>query len=182
VQSRLKATGLPIVSASLKPMDNMGLNIYIKREPGVETYFTQVVAALEASTADFVFFCEHDVLYDISHFDFTPSNRTKFYYNINVWRVGQGRAVTWEANQVAELCCDRQLALSWYRDKLKQVQAGNFNRSYEPGGRNKTQYEQWRSAVPNIDIRHGANLTKSKWSLNDFRDKSTAVNFQSHQL
>lgn len=179
VQNQVKSIGLPIVSASLKPMDKMGINIHVKMERGYQAYFTQILVALEASTADIVFFCEHDVLYDKSHFDFTPPSKDKFYYNTNVWRVrADGRAVTWEANQVAELCCYRELALEWYQKKLKEVQSGNFNRSYEPGGRDTSQYEQWRSVVPNIDIRHGENLTKSKWSPEDFRDKSTCINWQ----
>jgi glycosyltransferase involved in cell wall biosynthesis len=180
VQNQIKSVGLPIISASLKPMDNMGKNIRIKGERGISSYFRQIVAALEASTAEYVFFCEHDVLYHPSHFEFTPPTKDKFYYNINVWRVRQkdGLAVTWEANQVAELCCARELALEFYRDKLRQVEADSFDRSYEPGGRDVSKYEQWRSEYPNIDIRHEGNLTKSKWSPEDFRDKSTCVNWQ----
>lgn len=179
VQNQIKSAHLPIVSASLKRMDNMGKNIHVKRQPGIETYFTQIVAALEASTSNIIFFTEHDVIYSPTYFDFTPPSQDKFYYNTNVWRVrADGKAVTWEANQVAELCCYRELALEWYRKKLGEVRAGKFNRSYEPGGRNKKLYEQWRSEVPNIDIRHDGNMTKSKWSPNDFRDKSTCVNWQ----
>jgi hypothetical protein len=180
VQAQIKRAGLPIVSSSLKPMDNMGKNIRIKGERGTLSYFKQIVAALEASTAETVYFCEHDVLYHTSHFTFTPPTKDKFYYNHNVWRVRQsdGLAVTWDANQVAELVCDRELALDWYRKKLAEVEAGNFDRSYEPGGRDASKYEVFRSERPNIDIRHGGNLTKSKWSPEDFRDKSTCVNWQ----
>ena len=180
VQRQIKKSGLPIVSSSLKPMDSMGRNIVIKAEPGVLTYFRQIVAALEASNAETVYFCEHDVLYHPSHFDFTPPTKDKFYYNQNVWRVRtrDGFAVSWDANQVAELVCDRQLALDFYRAKLAEVEAGNFNRSYEPGGRDASKYEAFRSEYPNIDIRHEGNLTKSKWSPKDFRDKSTCVNWQ----
>jgi hypothetical protein len=180
VQKQLKTSGLPIVSASLKPMDNMGKNIYLPLERGTLTYFKQIVAALEASTSEVIFFCEHDVLYHQSHFEFMPPTKDKFYYNLNVWRVRQsdGLAVTWEANQVAELCCSRELALDFYRERLQQVKDGTFNRSYEPGGRDKTKYENWKSTMPNIDVRHDKNLTKSKWSPDDFRDKSTCVNWQ----
>lgn len=175
---------IPIVSASLKRMDNMGRNIRIKGERGILSYFRQIVAALEASNAEYVYFCEHDVLYHPSHFDFTPPTKDKFYYNTNVWRVRttDGLAVTWEANQVAELCCARELALAWYREKLKQVEAGQFDRSYEPGGRDSTQYEHRKSEYPNVDIRHDSNLTKSKWSPDDFRDKSTCVNWQESSI
>ena len=53
-----------------------------------------------------------------------------------------------------------------------------FNRRFEPQGDKDDQFENWRSVEPNIDIRHGKNLTKSKWSINDFRDKRTAINFK----
>jgi hypothetical protein len=175
-----KDLDIPIVSASLKPMDNMGLNIHIKGERGVLSYFRQIVAALEASTAEYVFFCEADVLYHPSHFDFVPPTKEEFYYNLNVWRVRtrDGKTVSWDANQVAELCCDRELALNFYRKKLAEVEAGKFDRSYEPGGRDRSMYENWRSEYPNIDIRHDNNLTASKWSPDDFRDKSTCVNWR----
>lgn len=180
VQKQLRNIGLPIVSASLKPMDNMGTNIVIHEPRGYSAYFKQIIAALEASTADIVFFCEHDVLYHPSHFEFTPKEKDKFYYNQNVWRwkYPSDHFVTWDANQVAELCCYREHALGWYKEKFKQIESGKFDRSFEPGGRDETQYEIWRSEHPNIDIRHGANLTKSKWSINDFRDKTTAINFR----
>lgn len=180
VQKQLRVSGLSIVSASLKPMENMGTNIHVKLERGLQAYFTQIISALEASKTDIVFFCEHDILYHQSHFEFTPPSKDKFYYNLNVWRVRQsdGFAVTWEANQVAELCCYREHALKWYKEKYKEFVLKGFNRSYEPGGRDKSQYEVWRSPMPNIDIRHGKNLTKSKWSLADFRDKSSCVNWK----
>jgi hypothetical protein len=188
VQNRLRTISqekvIPIVSASLKPMDNMGKNVRIRGERGILSYFKQIVFALEASDAETVYFCEHDVLYHPSHFDFTPPTDNKFYYNHNVWRVrmSDGKTVSWDANQVAELVCNRQLALDFYRKKLAEVEAGRFDRSFEPGGRDVTQYEAFKSAAPNIDIRHENNFTKSKWSPGDFRDKSTCVNWRESRL
>lgn len=182
VQKQLKQIGLPIISASLKPMTFGDKNVVIEEPRGYRAYFMQIIAALETSTAEFVFFCEHDVLYHPSHFEFTPPDKRKFYYNQNVWRLRypENFAVTWEANQVAELCCSRELALEWYKRKLAEYEKDttNFDRKFEPGGRDSDQYGVWRSKEPNIDIRHADNLTKSKWSVNDFRDKSTCVNWQ----
>jgi hypothetical protein len=175
-----KKKSIPIASATLKPMD-MGKNVHVIGERSVLTMFRQIVAALEASDAEIVYLCESDVLYHPSHFDFTPPKKDKFYYNLNVWRMryGDGKTVTWDANQVAELCGYREHVLAWYKNKLEQVLTDKFNRSYEPGGRDTSQYENWRSEVGNIDVReHGTNLTRSKWSLKDFRDKSTGANFR----
>jgi glycosyltransferase involved in cell wall biosynthesis len=180
VQKQLKKAGLPIISASLKPMTFGDKNVVIDEPRGYKAYFEQIIAALETSTAEIVFFCEHDVLYHPSHFEFTPPKKDKFYYNQNVVRVewGTGRAVSWDANQVAELVCYRELALDWYKKKLAQFESGNFDRKFEPQGENDDQFETWRSKEPNIDIRHGQNLTKTKWSIDDFRDKRTAANFR----
>lgn len=188
VQKQLLSMGLPISCASLKPMD-FGSNVVIDEPRGYLAYFKQIIAALENSTADIVYFCEHDVLYHPSHFDFVPPTKDKFYYNQNVWRLKypEDYAVAWDANQVAELVCDRELALAWYDKKLEQYLESlnnetKFDRKFEPEGKDKELCESWRSAEPNIDIRRtgefGSNLTKSKWSLADFRDKSTAINFR----
>ncbi len=74
----------------------------------------------------------------------------------------------------AGLVCYREYLLAWYKRKWAEIQVIEFDRSYEPGGRNPNEYEVFNSAFPNIDIRHGKNMTKSKWSLDDFRDKSTS--------
>jgi len=36
----------------------------------------------------------------------------------------------------------------------------------------------WKSAAPNVDIRHGENLTASRWSQDAFRDKTTCQHWQ----
>ena len=183
VQNQLKQIsfdkGIPIVSASLKNMDHFGKNIHLSLQRGIETYFKQIIAALEASEADIIYFCEHDVIYHPSHFDFTPPSKDKFYYNQNFWRIrNDGFAVHWDANQVSGLVAYKQLALNYYKERLDAIRRDGFNRSYEPGGRDPNKYEVFRSAYPNIDIRHEGTMTKSKWSPADFRDKSTCVNWQ----
>jgi hypothetical protein len=182
VQKQLKKIGLPIISSSLKPMAFGDKNVVIDEPRGYRAYFKQIIEALKTSTAEFVFFCEHDVLYHPSHFEFTPPTKDKFYYNQNVWRLRypEDFAVTWDANQVAELVCDRLFALDWYTKKFAEYEADpeHFDRRFEPGSRDPNKYGVWRSKEPNIDIRHGENLTKSKWSVNDFRDKTTCVNWQ----
>jgi glycosyltransferase involved in cell wall biosynthesis len=181
VQKQLRTIGLPITSASLKPMPHFGKNINVLGERGIDTYFRQIIAALEESTADVVYMCEHDVIYHPSHFDFIPPKKDRFYYNVNFWRIRPGidnLAVHWDANQVSGLVAYRTYVLQWYKEKYEHLKVHGFDRSYEPGGRDPQKYEQFKSAYPNIDVRHKGNLTKSKWSINDFRDKSTCVNWQ----
>lgn len=181
VQKQLKDMGIPIVSASLKPMPHFGTNIHIPMERGMEAYFNQIIKALETSRADVVYMCEHDVLYHPSHFNFIPPTKDKFYYNQNFWRIRpeiDNLAVHFDANQVSGLVCYREFLLDWYKRKWEKIQKEGFDRSYEPGGRNSEIQVVFKSEHPNIDIRHGGNLTKSKWSINDFRDKSTCQNWQ----
>lgn len=180
VQKQIRSAGLPIVSTSLKPMDNMGTNFHVKEKRGYLTMFKQILLALEKSTADIIFFCEHDVLYHQSHFEFTPPDKNKFYYNHNWWsvRLEDGFAVHWDANRVSQLCCYREYAIEFYKQRIEDIEATGFNRSYEPGGRDSSQYKSWKSNGPNIDVRHPGTLTGNKWSPEDFRDKSTCVNWE----
>ena len=173
---------IPIVSASLKPMPHFGdKNIYLPLKRGYLTMFIQILAALEASDADIIFFAEHDVLYHPSHFDFTPPRKDIFYYNQNWWRVRvkDGFALHWDANQVSGLCAYRKHLLKFYRQRLLEVEKNGYSNKmgYEPGGRNSNLTSSWKSEYPNVDIRHGHNVSKDKWSLKDFRDKSTHKNF-----
>lgn len=181
VQDQIKSIGLPIASASLKPMSNMGTNVVVQGERGYLTMFKQILAALEASTADIVYFCEHDNLYHPSHFDFVPPTDDKFYYDLNWWKIREdGLAVHWDAVQVSGLVCYRELAIKFYKERIASFEADNFDRKFEPTV--DAEYETWVAPLPSIDIRHGRNLTYNKWTLDHFRKKETAVNFQSSTI
>jgi len=183
VQGNLKVISenfnIPITSVSLKPMPHFGNNIHLPLERGVITMFKQILTALENSKEEIVYFCEHDVLYHPSHFDIIPPHKDMFYYNHNWWKVWpDGFAAHWDANQVAMLVCYREHAINFYRKRIEQISREGFNRSYEPGGRDRKLYEPVWSEVPNVDVRHDNNQTRSHRSPNDFRDKSGCVNWQ----
>lgn len=206
VQKQLKSVGLPIVSASLKPMSNFGTNVHVKLKRGYLTMFKQILAALEASKSEIVYFCEHDVLYHPSHFQFTPAKKDIVYYNVNWFKVREkdGYAVSWEAKQVSGICAYRQTLIEHYRKRVAIVEKHGYNHSmgFEPGSHNYKETiatrdksliapdvyiddllsEEWKSKYPYVDIRTDKNLSFSKWSLNDFRDKTTARNFRISNL
>lgn len=185
-KKQIKNIGLPIVSASLKPMFDMGKNIHIRMQRGYMAYFTQILAALEASDADIVFFCEHDWLYHPSHFYFVPPRKDVYYYNDNWWRlrVSDGHAVHYETHLLPALCAYRELLLHHYRERMQRIQKEGFSvdlvlrMGFEPGTHNRKERiddfkaEGWRSEYPNIDIRHENNLTASKWKPDDFRSQN----------
>lgn len=176
VQRQLRSIGLPIVSCSLKPMPKMGKNIVLNAEPGYLTMFRQILTALENSEADIIYFCEHDNLVHPSRFEFTPPEKDVWYYNLNWWKIRQdGLAAHWDAEQVSGIVVYRDTAIAYYKERIKQFNAGKFDRKFEPmSGTGSVDY--W-AKYPDIDIRHEKNLTYNKWSLDDFRNKNTAKNF-----
>ena len=175
VQEYIKKSGLPITSCSPKPID-FGANIVVLGKRSYWTMAKQITAALEKSTADNVFFCEHDVLYPLSHFDFIPPRDDIFYYNDNVWRwkYRSNVAISYDRLiSLSGLCVNRQLALNHYQERLKKIEAMSQEErekrdphwarkwGYEPGtkkrrrgGFSNDDFETWRSEYPIVDIRH----------------------------
>lgn len=194
VQSLISKASLPIVSVSLKPI-NFGKNIVLNLPPGFITMLQQITRALETSSADCVFFCEHDVLYHPSHFDFTPQKDNIFYYNANVWRwkYPHNSVITYNRLiSLSGLCVNRKFALNHYKARLAKIKEMNWDLDtrrepdwarkwgYEPGtkktkrgGFSDDDFETWMSKQPIIDIRHGKTFSQSKVTLNSFKHKPT---------
>jgi hypothetical protein len=193
VQKQLRAIsaekGIPIVSASLKPMGNMGKNIYLPLKWGRESMWRQILAALEGSESDIIFFCEHDVLYHPSHFDFTPPKQDVYYYNHNVWKVrlDDDFAIHYDANMLLGLCCYRDIAIKEYKERVRRIAAEGWNRrmGYEPGTRgiyrggfSNSRWEKWHSELPLVDIKHGHNLTTQRWRQDQYKDAENCTDWK----
>lgn len=189
VQNQLERhrNGRELISVSLKPMD-FGRNIVVGAERGTETMFRQILAGLEACTADVVFFVEHDVLYHPSHFEFTPPRRDTFYYNQNSWRVNAktGHALFHYTSSTSGLCAYRELLLEHYRKRVQMVEEHGFSRrtGFEPGTHRRAERVDdygsatWMSETPNIDIRHDKNLTQNRWKKEQFRNQKFTRGWQ----
>ncbi|MCK9351253.1 MAG: hypothetical protein WCT49_01745 [Candidatus Paceibacterota bacterium] len=182
-QLLIAAEGKKIVSCSLQPID-FGRNIVLPLQRGRLTMFKQILAALEALDTDVVFFCEHDVLYHPSHFDFIPPDRNVWYYNGNYWflRFLDGFALHYDATPLSGLCVYRDIAVLHYRERIAMVEKKGFdhNMGYEPMTHKRIPWvndydsEIRQSALPNIDIKHGKNFTRMRWSLTEkFYDAPT---------
>lgn len=189
VQKQILAARLPVISVSLKPID-FGENIVLNLTPSYLTMIKQIAAALNASRADYVFFCEHDVLYPASHFEFTPIKDDIFYYNANIWRwkYPDNLAITYDRLiSLSSLCVNRKFALDHYRKRLKKIKdlklegdkrhepAWARKWGYEPGtkkikrgGFSDDDFETWNSRDPVIDIRHGKTFSQTKVTLDSF--------------
>ena len=202
VQNQLRiisaAAKIPIVSVSLKPMPHFGnQNVYLPLERSYLTMFKQILAGLEASTADVIFLCEHDVLYHPSHFNFTPPKKDVYYYNTNIWKVRftDGHAVHYDVRQTGGLCASRDLLITHYKERIRRIEADwdnlpnhkmgkySYSMGLQPGTRKRPKgvddfkSENWESEFPNIDIRHGKNLTSTsdRWSLREFGKKKYTI-------
>ncbi len=191
VQKHILEAGLPVVSSSSKPID-FGNNEVIGRKPNYVTMIKQITSCLERSVVDYVFFCEHDVLYSKSHFDFTPPKNNIFYYNKNAWRwlyktdklIRHDRMLS-----LSSLCVNRKFALDHYSRRMEAIESRieefssrDPNRArkwgYEPGTKKKRRggfsdddFDTWESEIPLIDIRHKNTFTPSKTTLKEFRHK-----------
>jgi len=208
VQHRLtyvaKEKNIPIVSSSLKPMPHFGerniiqplehydyqmvdgvlKEVFVPRtQPGYLTMFRQILDGLKISTADIIFFCEHDVLYHPSHFDFTPPKKDVYYYNTNVWhlRLSDGHCLYFNHRSTSGLCAYRETLIKHYEERVRRAEKDGYdhNTGYEPGTHNRPSRiddlpcEDWRSEFPNVDIRHDNNLTRNRWSIDQFHTKPT---------
>ncbi|OGM55399.1 hypothetical protein A3E15_02910 [Candidatus Woesebacteria bacterium RIFCSPHIGHO2_12_FULL_42_9] len=184
-----KEKKLPIVSATLKKMDFGVKNIHfpsLKR--GYMAMSKQIMAALEHSTTDIIFFCEHDVLYHPSHFDFTPPDKDTFYYNQNVWflRTSDGHALHYDVNQLSGLCGYREALFTHFRERYELISKEGFSRKmgFEPMTHNRVKWQNvyklgtWKSKYPNVDIRHPGNVTGQRWKKNQFRNQKLLINWK----
>ena len=187
VQQKILKSGLPIVSCSLKPI-NFGKNIVLDLKPGPVTMVRQILAALEASENEYVFFCEHDLLYHPSHFEFTPPDKNIFYYNTNVWRwdYESAKVITYDhLRSLSGLSVYKDKALAHYKKRLAAILENGFDKlpgnnpgwarkmGYEPGEKTGEQVGEWKSKYSNIDIRHRKTLTPIKMTLESFKHKPT---------
>ena len=174
--------GHQIVSSCLGyvPLGTIRIN-HAKAERSYETMFKQILAGLELLDADVAFLAEHDVLYHPSHLEFVPPKRDVIYYNVNVWKVDAetGRALHYDCQQTSGLVAYRDTLLAHYRKRCEMVAAHGFSRKmgFEPGTHRRAERvddltsESFKSALPNVDIRHGHNLTQSRWKREQFRNQ-----------
>lgn len=182
-----------IKSAVLKQIQASGLSVTVNNTPlpkiGALSMFHQIVDALNRSDATYVFFCEHDVLYHPSHFQFTPPGDDTFYYNTNVWRWEYpGNRVTTYNHHVSlsGLCVNRELALNFFNNRLNIIYEKGYDNlptngnpkwarlmGYEPGKVNRdgeqATKQEWKSEFPNLDIKHKDNLTYAKLKRSAFK-------------
>lgn len=184
-QLAVAAPDMPVVAVVLGDLDLAprphATIIRIAEPRGYLTMFRQILTGLEALTSDVVYLCEHDVLYAPEHFARDPIRPDRPTYNQAVWKVSaeDGRALHYRCSQTSGLSCARDILITHYRQRIARVAAeGQFRRTmgFEPGTRqtrhggiDDLEHDTWQAPVPNVDIRHGSNLTPSRWRKDQFR-------------
>lgn len=185
-----------IVSASRLPITFGKLNIVHEAKSDIPylDMFEKILLALEAQDADVIFFCEDDVMYHPSHFDFIPPRRDAFYYNVNVWKLRYADGFCLKVDdckQLSGLCAYRDTLIDHFRERVRRVRAEGFTRKngFEPGTRSiksggycDREALPYFSRGPNIDIRHDANSTANRWRKDQFRNQKYTIGWTESHL
>ena len=182
VRKQIAKSGLPVTCVSQKPV-GFGTNLVFKGDgkSGQVNMYRQILMGLEHIKEDIVFLAESDVLYHPFHFQFTPAEPNKFYYNGNYWvlRLKDGFAVHYNAQWLSGLVSYREPLLVHMRERVEMIDREGYstNMGHEPMTHKRIAWKTWydyevfNPGVANIDIVHSGNMTLKKWKLDDFRTK-----------
>lgn len=161
---------IPIVWVSQKPIDEKPNIILCAIGRSYHSLCMQIVAGLKQTSADMIFLAEHDVIYHPSYFEFEPSEKDVFYYNINRWwlREKDGLASLKKTTSLSQLSAYKGIMEDFYIKRLRLYEEGKKLKrcKTEPGKFNVPELphykmERYESKFPNIDIRHDRNYTGS---------------------
>lgn len=169
-----KAAGpIPIISVSQKPL-KFGQNICVGEKPReYRSMYEQLLVGVEAAPPEsVVYLCEHDVFYHPSHFAKLPNKATHAYFNTNrfYWSTGTNSFFPARGRRaMSQGVAFREVWLEHARERLEQWSCGDTTKM-------KIRYFNFASARPNVDVRHGANLTANGRYKNDFiKGRKTGV-------
>ena len=149
---------IPIISVSQEPLA-FGENINVGAKPReYRSMYEQLLVGLQACPeGSIVYCCEHDVFYHPSHFAFLPPedddvhgwfNTNRYYYSHEADTFLKARSKRALSHVVAK----RDVLIRHCEDRLARWDAGEETRMDMP-------YKNWASDRPNVDVRHGGNLT-----------------------
>jgi len=161
--------GMELISVSHKPV-NFGKNIVVDLPSCADSILRQIYIGLLESTSDIIYLVEHDVLYHPSHFERIPRTPNQFLYNQNVWQVDSttGEALYRKSKRTSQLVMYRTGLMEYLEKVFKRIEEiGGYSqrigvspgthriKGIDPGG-----LKEFNSRYPNVDIRHGNNLSE----------------------
>lgn len=155
-QLQLACGVIPIISVSKVPL-NFGKNVCIGDIPhSYESMYKEVLAGLnEVPDGAIVFLAEHDVFYHPSHFAKTPEDKHNAWFNTARYYWATHNKFFYKARGNAALSQGVAYKEVWMKhvsDRLALWAAGKDTVM-------KIDFKNYESARPNVDVRHGDNLT-----------------------
>jgi len=157
VRKRIKkmAGPIPIISVSQKPLD-FGKNICVGEKPRVMlSMFEQMLEGLKAAPPEsIVYFCEHDVFYHPSHFAYLPKKNTHAYFNTNRYHYRFGMEMFLKARgkrAYSQGVAYREMWIKHIETRIEEFKV-KPHKIHIP-------FINFISDRPNVDMRHGHNLT-----------------------
>ena len=136
----LSAEGKPIISVSQKPL-TFGENICLGDIGRSHlSIYRQMLAGGEAADTEWIGLAEHDCMYTPEHWNFVPSDKGIFWYNINHYFVNTatGEYSFQRRRVLSMLICARDIFLRAVREKVWMLEQGYMLRkgmagAMEPG-------------------------------------------------
>lgn len=190
-RKQIQKAELPIVSVSSEPIE-FDNNIVLSTDGGFLEMAEKILIGLKTIDADVVFFCEDDVLYHPTHFNFIPLKKNVYYYDVNVWRIRaeDGFALHYDAKQLNMIFGYRDLLIKHYEKRIGRIKDGVSIRAmgFEPGSHHRKERiddfksEYYKAEFPSLDIRHDSNLTANRWRKDQFRSQRNCPNWQEKKV
>lgn len=146
---------LQIYSVSKKPL-KFGKNICIGDIPHCyKSMYEGIKKGLEAIPGDpIVYLVEHDVFYHPSHFSYIPKDKIHGFFNTNRYYWSTETDFFYPARGKIALSQGVAYKSVW----LKHVEE-RLNNWESPDNKMKMPHKNYESSRPNVDVRHGDNLT-----------------------
>ena len=144
---------IPIISVSQKPLQ-FGQNIVVGPKPRTaQSMYEQILTGAEqAPEKSIVYLCEHDVFYHPSHFAKLPKDDRAFYFNQNRYYWWVGDTAFYKAGNHSKALSQAVVNREYLIEHVK-ARLANWSPNF------KVRRYQWHSERPNVDVRHGQNLT-----------------------
>lgn len=168
-QIKKVSNGLPIISVSQKPLEDMGDNICIGDiGQSYKNVYKQILMGAEKADTPYVICCEDDILYSQDYFNYRPKEHP-FAYNLNRWNLHTTKDIYSFTNRIimGQCIADRKALIQCLR--LRE-NLNDFPDEYvgEPGrfesklGLPEVKYETFFTHDPNIQFVHDDAVCKHK--------------------
>ena len=148
---------IPIISVSKEPLDFGVKNVCVGDLPhSYESMYKAIDAGLkEIPNGSFVYLVEHDVFYHPSHFAFIPKDAKHGFFNRNRYYWAKGTNFFYPARGKIALSQGVAYKKVWVKHVSERLELWKT----DPDNKMSMPFKNYESSRPNVDVRHGDNLT-----------------------